>query len=84
MKDKDVQNVLALFPDNAKYYFTNAHIPRAMQNIELQKKAVEAGLIGDCFDTVDEAVEAAKRAATEKDVIMICGSFFIIAESSLL
>ena len=84
VRDKDVENVLALFPDNAKYYFTNAHIPRAMVNTELQKKAAKAGLVGESFETVNEAVDAAKQDATETDVIMICGSFFIIAECGLL
>ncbi len=84
VKDKDVENVLTLFPDNARYYFTNAHIPRAMLNIDLQEKAAKAGLVGEYFETVDEAVISAKQHATEKDVIMICGSFFIIAESELL
>ena len=68
----------------AKYYFTNAHIPRALANIELQEKAAKAGLVGDCFKTVNEAVNAAKKVAAETDVIMICGSFFIVAESELL
>ena len=84
VKDKDVEDVLKLFPDNAKYYFTNAHIPRAMLNTELQQKAANAGLTGECFETVDEAVNAAKQNAEKSDLIMICGSFFIIAESELL
>ncbi len=84
VKDKDVENVLKLFPDNAKFYFTNAHIPRAMLNTELQEKATKVGLVGNCFENVDEAVNAAKKIASEIDVIMICGSFFIIAESNFL
>ena len=84
VKDKDVENVLKLFPDNAKFYFTNAHIPRAMLKEDLQEKAAAVGLIGDCYETVDEAVNAAKKTAGVSDVIMICGSFFILAESELL
>ena len=84
VRDKDVEDVLKLFPDNAKYYFTNAHIPRALVNTELQEKAAKTGLVGECFETVDQAVNAAKKVAAVTDVIMICGSFFIIAESELL
>lgn len=84
VRDKDVEDVLKLFPDNAKYYFTNAHIPRALVNTELQEKATKAGLVGESFETVDEAVNTAKKVAAVTDVIMICGSFFIIAESELL
>ena len=84
VRDKDVEDVLKLFPDNAKYYFTNAHIPRALVNTDLQEKAAKAGLVGECFETVDDAINAAKKVAAATDVIMICGSFFIIAESELL
>ena len=84
VKDKDVEDVLKLFPDNGKFYFTNAHIPRAMLKEDLQSKASLVGLIGDCYETVDEAINAAKNKAGVSDVIMICGSFFILAESELL
>ena len=84
VKDKDVEDVLKLFPNNAKFYFTNAHIPRAMLKEALQEKAVTAGLVGEAYDNVDEAVNAAKNAAKASDIIMICGSFFILAESELL
>ncbi len=80
VKDKDVADILTLFPSNATYYFTNAHIPRAMPVIALAEKANSAGLIGQSFDDVNEAVKAAKLRANKNDLIMICGSFFIIAE----
>ena len=35
VKDKDVEHVLELFPKNASFYFTNAHIPRALPHPEL-------------------------------------------------
>ena len=84
VKDKDVENVLKLFPDNAFFYFTNAHIPRALPCEELKQKAEAVGLSGNCFDKVNDAVHAAKKIADVKDVIIICGSFFIIAECDLL
>ncbi len=80
VKDKDVTDILTLFPTIATYYFTNAHIPRAMPVIALAGKANSAGLIGQSFDDVNDAVNAAKLGANKNDVIMICGSFFIIAE----
>jgi dihydrofolate synthase / folylpolyglutamate synthase len=84
VKDKDVDAVLALFPKKAFYYFTNAHIPRALAFEDLQAKAIEAGLAGNGFDKVNDAIAAAKNTASTNDVIMICGSFFIIAETELL
>jgi dihydrofolate synthase/folylpolyglutamate synthase len=84
VKDKDVLDVLALFPKNATYYFTNAHIPRALPVAHLAEKAASVGLIGENFDDVNDAIAAAKNKATANDVIMICGSFFVIAEMELL
>lgn len=80
VNDKDVDTVLQLFPKNATYYFTNAHIPRAMDKEILQSKANQNGLLGNCFDNVNEAIVVAKKTANENDVIIICGSFFIVSE----
>ena len=80
VKDKDVEQVLELFPKDAHYYFTNAHIPRALSYHDLQQIATSKGLQGNGFDNVNVAITAAKINAASNDVIMICGSFFIIAE----
>ena len=80
VKDKDVEHVLELFPAAADYYFTNAHIPRALPHGQLQTMAALKNLTGQSFDDVNEAIAAAKTKAGEQDVIMICGSFYIIAE----
>ena len=80
VNDKDVESVVQLFPKNATYYFTNAHIPRAMPAIELAKKAASQNLKGNIFVDVNMAIKQAKLNALKNDVIMICGSFFIISE----
>ncbi len=80
VKDKDIEGVLSLFPKNEAYYFTNAHIPRALPYRELAEKANAMGLMGKGFDDVNKALDAAKKNATNQDVILVCGSFFIIAE----
>lgn len=80
VNDKDVQKVLSLFPKESRYYFTNAAIPRALSKEALQSIAENFQLRGNCYDTVNDAVLAAISVASPEDVIMICGSFFIIAE----
>jgi dihydrofolate synthase/folylpolyglutamate synthase len=80
VKDKDVDHVLELFPKEARFYFTNAHIPRALPHQDLRELAAAKGLPGDSFDNVNDAIAAAKSNAARSDVIMICGSFFTIAE----
>ena len=80
VNDKDISSVLELLPNNAHYYFTNAHIPRALPHAELKSLANKKNLIGESYDDVNEAISAAKNLADENDVIIVCGSFFILAE----
>ncbi|MBN8834404.1 MAG: dihydrofolate synthase [Niastella sp. SCN 39-18] len=80
VKDKEIDAILDLFPKRASYYFTQAQIPRAFNCRDLQKKAHEKNLIGMGYANVNEALQAAKEKAAEDDTIIICGSFFIIAE----
>ena len=83
VNDKDVNKLLPLFPKNAGYYFTNAHIPRALPYKTLQQLAESNSLEGKGYNDVNDAIRAAKLNAAKKDVIMVCGSFFIIAEVNL-
>jgi dihydrofolate synthase/folylpolyglutamate synthase len=80
VKDKEVFNVLSLLPNDAAYYFTNAHIPRALPAEELKIKAAAFNLKGDFFGNVNDAITAAKKNAYEKDLIIICGSVFLVGE----
>ncbi len=80
VNDKDISSVLELLPKEANYYFTNAHIPRALPHAELKGLANEKNLVGESYDDVNDAITAAKKMANENDVIIVCGSFFILAE----
>lgn len=80
VKDKEVSKVLSLLPNDAAYYFTNAHIPRALPAEELKIKASAFKLKGDYFDDVNEAIKAANKNAFEKDLIIVCGSVFLVGE----
>lgn len=80
VKDKNPATLLELFPPEAKYYFTNAHSPRALPHAELKTIANEKGLRGESFDDINEALQNAISNAAEDDVIMVCGSFYILGE----
>ena len=80
VKDKDVNKVLSLLPQDAMYYFSNAHTERAMPHLQLKEKAAALHLVGNSFDNVNTAIQAAKYAATKNDTIIVCGSVFLIAE----
>jgi dihydrofolate synthase/folylpolyglutamate synthase len=80
VKDKDIETVLALLPAHATYYFTKAQIERAIDAQELHQKAGVYGLQGNTYLTVNEAIAAAKNQAQPTDLIVVCGSVFLVGE----
>ncbi len=79
-KDKEVEKILSLLPKHARYYFTKADIPRALPAEDLLKKAEQFELRGDCFENVNIAIAQAKIHAKKDDLILVCGSIFLVAE----
>ncbi len=82
-KDKDHDEVLKLLPKNAVYYFTKAEIPRALPEEELASKASNFKLEGNSYMNVNAALYAASLKAGKDDLIIVCGSVFLIGEISL-
>jgi dihydrofolate synthase/folylpolyglutamate synthase len=80
VKDKDITSVLKLLPVQATYYFTQAQIPRALASAVLQEAAKGEGLTGGVYEDVNAALRVAKENASAKDLILVCGSIFLIAE----
>lgn len=80
VNDKDLSLILPLFPSDADYYFTKASVPRALDEKILMSVASKYNLQGRSFPSVKAALEAAKDAAVETDLIFIGGSTFIVAE----
>ena len=80
VKDKDIDTVLSILPENARYYFTNAHIPRALPAAELKEKAFSFGIKGNWYDDVNTARKAAEEAGSTGDLIVIFGSVFVVGE----
>jgi dihydrofolate synthase/folylpolyglutamate synthase len=83
VKDKDPDKVLNQLPTTAKYYFTKAQIPRALEENDLQKKAATYHLNGDAYPKVSEALEAALLKASKEDMIIVCGSVFVVGEATI-
>ena len=80
VNDKDLDLILPLFPKNANYYFCRPNVPRGLSEIELNQQALNYGLIGKAHASVSMAYNAALSAASDKDVIYIGGSTFVVAE----
>ncbi len=80
VNDKDQDEVLAMLPVNAHYYFTKAAIPRAEEPEILASKAAKFGITGNCYPSVREAFFAAQACAQKNDLIFVGGSTFVVAE----
>jgi dihydrofolate synthase/folylpolyglutamate synthase len=80
VKDKEIDTVLSLLPHSANYYFTQAHIPRALPAETLKEKAGKFNLKGKTVTDVNEAIKEAKSKAHKDDLILVCGSVFLVGE----
>ena len=81
VSDKDISSVLVLLPDDARYYFTQAKIPRALPVEELMQNATAFGLKGSSYSTVEQAVRAALDKSDAEDFVFIGGSNFVVGEA---
>lgn len=80
VNDKDLDEILPLFPKNAIYYFCKPNIPRGLEASILQEKATQYGLTGKIYHSVSEAYNSAQESATANDFIYVGGSTFVVAE----
>ncbi len=80
VKDKEPGRVLRLLPKQASYYFTQAQIPRALEAKTLKEEAGQFGLKGQSYPGVNQALAIARQEAGPNDLILVCGSIFLVAE----
>ena len=80
VNDKSLNNILPIFPKNAKYYFCKPIISRGLDALVLQKEASEFGLEGKIYNSVSEAYAKAMDNASSDDFIYVGGSTFVVAE----
>ena len=80
VKDKDIDPMLKLLPENAVYYFCKADIPRGLDQNELREKAKKHNLSGKSYPSVKEALKNATSNAKRDDLVFVGGSSFVVAE----
>jgi folylpolyglutamate synthase/dihydrofolate synthase len=83
VKDKDFDRVLSLLPKEATYYFTRAQIPRALPEDQLAEHAHAVGLEGHAYPDVNTALQSALQKAGKHDLVLVCGSVFVVGEVQL-
>ena len=80
VNDKNFDKILSLLPKDAKYYFCKPNIQRGLSAEDLQRKAKKYQLLGNAFDSVDNAICRAKENQKKEDILFIGGSTFVVAE----
>ena len=78
--DKDIDTVLGMMPKSAIYYWTQADNHRAIAAETLARKGQSHRLPGNCYPSVAEAYDAAKKMAKDNDVLFIGGSCYVVAD----
>lgn len=80
VKGKAHEKILNMLPKEATYYFCQPQVPRGLDVTALHQAAQEAGLKGQAYASVKEAIEEAQQHTQSDDLIFIGGSTFVIAE----
>ena len=80
VSDKDLDEILPLFPKSATYYFSKPNIPRGLSFEILKNKSKKHGLLGNSYDSVLSAYDEAVRNSSPADLVFVGGSTFTVAE----
>lgn len=80
VKDKDVEQVIGMLPQDAEYYVCQAQIERAIPAEELAERMMRHGLRCRVTGTVANAFRQANADAAPDDLIFIGGSCFVVGE----
>jgi dihydrofolate synthase/folylpolyglutamate synthase len=80
VKDKKPDRIIPLLPTGARYYFTQASIPRSLDAAALRSTCEQSGLTGEAYGTVIDAYRAAMESAGPDDLVFTGGSTFVVAD----
>ena len=80
VSDKDVATIFTLLPKEGQYYFCKPDIIRGMEVDSLESIAKDFNFDFQSYHSVKEALAKAQNNANEKDIIIIGGSIFVVAE----
>jgi dihydrofolate synthase / folylpolyglutamate synthase len=80
VSDKDIVNILALFPKDGYYYWSAPNIPRAKPAEEVAAAGSVMGLHGKSFKNIKEAYHQALEEADKADLIFVGGSSYVVGD----
>jgi dihydrofolate synthase/folylpolyglutamate synthase len=80
VKDKNIEEILELYPKEGIYFFCQADNPRVMPSENLVKIAESHGIQGYSILNVNKALEYVTNLANIDDFIYVGGSTYVVAE----
>ncbi|KFF09225.1 bifunctional folylpolyglutamate synthase/dihydrofolate synthase [Chryseobacterium luteum] len=80
VNDKNIDEVMALLPENSEFYFAKPSINRGRHPEDYENLLLEAKISYKIFDSVQEAYLSAKEQCTKEEMIFIGGSNFVVGE----
>ncbi len=80
VNDKDVAKTLEMLPKESSYYLCKPDVPRGLDVSTLTQAANIMGLKNFSYESVQQALGAAKSEAAADDIIYVGGSTFVVAE----
>lgn len=80
VKGKKVVDLISLFPSEASFYLSSPKIDRAIPLSTLKAELTGSSKNIDFFPTVIDALNKARSSANVNDLILVCGSTFVVAE----
>jgi dihydrofolate synthase/folylpolyglutamate synthase len=80
VKGKKVVDLISLFPSEASFYLSSPKIDRAIPLSTLKAELTGSSKNIDLFPTVIDALNRARSLANTNDLILVCGSTFVVAE----
>ena len=80
VEDKEFDQIQQQLPKDATYYFCSPKVIRAKAVDQLFSEANRFRYNGKPHNSVSDALEDAKKMASPSDIILVCGSLFVVAE----
>ena len=78
--DKDISEIVNLFPAHANIYFTEFNHPRSCKIDDFRNLTRKSNTNPQLFSTAKEALSQAQSSAKKEDTVLVFGSLFLISE----
>ncbi|MFR9649149.1 MAG: folylpolyglutamate synthase/dihydrofolate synthase family protein [Rikenellaceae bacterium] len=79
-KERDLSDILPLFPRDAHYIFTKADTSRGKPLEDIEPMAKALSLSYELEPSVKQALSKARQMASAEDMVFVGGSSFVVAE----